>query len=315
MGKDKKDDVTPDALGGDTLFDESSSMEEGTRSESESDASITTAEVSRASSTGDFFDRASEKVDNTGARAFAPLRIFSESYYDDVDVPDEAIKFDDDGNPSITPIVDAPWKCRYFYSPYHKARLARHSGYAIFMMIAGAGSAFQQAAGGISAVVLAFLLLINFQFRYRDIALYKIPMPSIPILSDIDFGEAFRSLMEEDEDRDEDDEDAEEYKEIAEQESSITFVEPVNDVVDGNSSPATILTRWMNNVASMTTGDFIDESDGKLNNLTMTMLLTDNSGVWADDDILDIVSQITQSHPQQWREAYEAWDNAKQPEE
>ena len=121
--------------------------------------------------------------------------------------------------------------------------------------------------------------------------------------------------MEENEDEDEDDEDAEEYKEIAEQESSITFVEPVNDVVDGNSSPATILTRWMNNVASMTTGDFIDESDGKLNNLTMTMLLTDNSGAWADDDILDIVSQITQSHPQQWRDAYEAWDNAKQLEE
>ena len=92
-------------------------------------------------------------------------------------------------------------------------------------------------------------------------------------------------------------------------------MEPVNDVVDGNSSPATILTRWMNNVASMTIGDFIDESDGKLNNLTMTMLLTDNSGAWADDDILDIVSQITQSHPQQWREAYEAWDNAKQLEE
>lgn len=249
-----------------------------------------------------------KKIDESSkASTIGFLTPFYAAHYDKPEIPDEAIEVDEEDNFYISPQVEKPWVCKYYYSPERKARLARHSAYAIAIMAISMASALTQVPGGISALVLGVVLLINFQFRYRDIALWKWPMPEIPVLSNLDLKSQYDEMKMKIE---EEQREKEEYQEMVEQGSSVEFIEPVDDYRDGNPSPATILTNWMNISAHMDKQEFIDASDGKLNNFTMDLLLGDNEGAWRDETILDTVSYITETNAQDWLDAYELWEKS-----
>ena len=56
---------------------------------------------------------------------------FYPAYYDEVEIPPEAIQVDEYGSDYIVPRVIKPWVCRYYYQPEKKARLMRHSALAM----------------------------------------------------------------------------------------------------------------------------------------------------------------------------------------
>lgn len=246
--------------------------------------------------------------ESSASNAISFLAPFYSANYDKPDIPEEAIDYDDDGNAYIIPQVLKPWVCRYYYSPDRKARLARHSAYSVAIIFVSVMSSFSQVNGGLSALVLGVLLLVNFQFRYHDLALWKWPMPEIPFLSSIDFGKQYSEAKERIE---EEARARQEYEEMVEEGGSVEFIEPVDDYRDGNPSPATILTNWMNMAAQMDKQEFIDASDGKLNSFTMNLILEDNEGAWRDETILDTVSYITKTNAQDWLDAYELWEKSK----
>lgn len=250
---------------------------------------------------------ASERIDDISSSFAASIfSVFYPAYYDDVDVPEENIRYDENGKQYAIPEMVKPWKCHYYYQSERKARLARHSAYAGVIIFLSLVPMFAGVPGGIGAFILGVLLLINFQFRYRDIALWKWPMPEIPFLSQLDIGENIREANEKSQKALRD---KEEYERMVE-ESSVEFIEPVDNYRDDYPSPATILTNWMNASAHMTKEDFIDESDGKINNFTMNLLLDDNKGAWEDESVLDVVSQITKTRASDWIDAYNNWESA-----
>lgn len=229
--------------------------------------------------------------------------------YDEVEVPEDAIEVDEDGNRYVVPQVIKPWVCRYYYQPEKKARLARHSALAMVIIVLSIVPLFTGVPGGVGAMILGVLLLLNFQFRYRDIALWKWPMPEIPYLSNLDLGEKINEAERRSEEMIRQ---REEYERMVEEGTSVVFIDPVDDYRDGNPSPATILTNWMNVAAQMDRDDFIEASDGKLNNFTMNLLLDDNEGAWKDPTILDTVSFITKTDAQDWIDAFDLWSASEE---
>ena len=253
-----------------------------------------------------------ESIDERNKSLFAStFSVFYPAYYDEVEIPEEAIQVDEYGDECVVPQVVKPWVCKYYYQPERKARLARHSALAAIIVLFSIVALFNGIPGGIGAMILGVLLLLNFQFRFRDIAVWKWPMPEIPYLSDLDLGErineAERRSAEIIRER-------EEYERMVEEgrDSTVIFIDPVDNYRDGNPSPATILTNWMNVSAQMDRDEFIEASDGKLNNFTMNLILEDNEGAWKDPTILDTVSFMTNTNAQDWLDAYELWSASEE---
>ena len=253
---------------------------------------------------------ADDRIDESSKSIFASaFSVFYPAHYDREEAPDSQVFVDEEGEEYIEPLMVKPWVCRYYYSPEKKARLARHSAYALAIIVVAIAPSFLGVPGGISAVVLGLLLLMNFQFRYRDIAIWKWPMPEIPFLSQLDIG----SSLNEAKDRSAQAlREQEEYESMVEEGTSIQYIEPVDDYREENPSPATILTNWMNVSAKMDKEDFIDASDGKINNFTMDLILDDNEGAWKDPTILDTISYITKTNTQDWLDAFNLWDKSEE---
>lgn len=253
---------------------------------------------------------ADKRLEESSKSIFAStFSVFYPAHYDEEDIPESQIDVDEEGNEYVEPLMVKPWVCRYYYSPERKARLARHSAYAMAMIVVAVAPFFLGIPGGIGATVLGFLLLLNFQFRYRDIALWKWPMPEIPFLSQLDIGSAVNEAKERSTQalREQ-----EEYENMVEEGTSLEYIEPVDDYREGNPSPATILTNWMNISAQMDKEDFIDASDGRINNFTMELILKDNEGAWKDPTILDTISYITKTNAQDWLDAFELWNASEE---
>ena len=253
---------------------------------------------------------ADKRLEESSKSIFAStFSVFYPAHYDEEDIPESQIDVDEEGNEYVEPLMVKPWVCRYYYSPERKARLARHSAYAMAMIVVAVAPLFLGIPGGIGATVLGFLLLLNFQFRYRDIALWKWPMPEIPFLSQLDIGSAVNEARERSTQalREQ-----EEYENMVEEGTSLEYIEPVDDYREGNPSPATILTNWMNISAQMDKEDFIDASDGRINNFTMDLILKDNEGAWKDPTILDTISYITKTNAQDWLDAFELWNTSEE---
>lgn len=253
---------------------------------------------------------ADKRLEESSKSTFAStFSVFYPAHYDKEEVPESQINVDEEGNEYIEPLMVKPWVCKYYYSPERKARLARHSAYAMAMIIIAMAPLFLGVPGGIGATALGIVLLLNFQFRYRDIAFWKWPMPEIPFLSQIDVGSAVSEAKERSAQalREQ-----EEYENMVEEGTSLEYIEPVDDYREGNPSPATILTNWMNISAQMDKEDFIDESDGRINNFTMDLILKDNEGAWKDPTILDTISYITKTNAQDWLDAFELWNESEE---
>lgn len=254
------------------------------------------------------------KAESISKSLFSPLAVFSPDHYDMPDIPDEQITgiVDENGDVvdvEVTPKVVKPWVCDYYHFPEKKARLAWHLLFAVFMFLTGIYTYLAtQMDGSIFCTILAFLLFINFLFRYKDIAVYKWPMPKIPILSDINFGAVAAVLGENWRKSREDSK--KEYDELVESEDAPEYIEAVRDYNGEYPSPATILTNWMNTIAEWDMDDLIENSDGKLDRFSVRMLLKDDAGAWSDVDLLDTISELTGSHPQQWIDALDNWMKA-----
>ena len=90
------------------------------------------------------------------------------------------------------------------------------------------------------------------------------------------------------------------------------FVTPVRNVNNGYSSPATILTDWMNNTEECTKRDLIDNSGGLLDLETVNLLLKDDANAWSDKKTLDIISRLTYSNPREWKQARRNWEDGEE---
>lgn len=251
--------------------------------------------------------KSTEKVGEWYNKTFGNVTgIFKESHYDVPDIPEERINSyleHPDGTiepVDITPEIVKPWVCNYYYLPRYRARLA----ISIFVIIGvifmiSLAATFDYTWHTIAALALSSLLLINVAARYLGLAIYKLPMPKIPWVSDL---RIYRQPEEEEYDEDVT------YEEVLDRNSdSIPVVEPVERYNGDSPSPATLLTRWMNGVARMSENDLIDQSGGALDSLRVKLLLRDDEDAWMDFDTVDVLSKITGSRPQQWRDAWYEW--------
>lgn len=248
---------------------------------------------------------------------FKPLEIFSVSSYEVPDIPEEQIiEFqDDDGEVvgyAIEPKVERNWVCNYYHYPTQKVRLIVHMFLAGGIFFLGLSALTQSnMPGAIPCMVISALLFLNFLFRYNDWAVYKYPMPEIPILSRLNFGDIIdkaRDNLKREENM------KKEYEELVESDDVIEYVPAVKNYRDGNPSPATILTNWMNTVAEWSSDDLIENSDGKINRFAAKMLLDDDPTAWGDEELVDTISKITGSHPQQWEKALVKWMESEDDE-
>lgn len=219
----------------------------------------------------------------------------------------------------FTPVVLSPWDAEYFHTPYGMARLFRHMVVAIVMTFVLTFSLFVGVFSWTNAASLIVMLLLtaNFAFRYYGIALYTIPMPEIPFLSDlfretesyeftviaenvsasegIDLktGKTFDQL------------DREERKE---EEKRLRrgggYVREVHNVNNGVSSPGTILSTYINETLQWKPDDFADATDGVIDDTTLDLLLDDNVVAWENDNVISALSMVTNSTPEEWNEAF-----------
>ena len=257
-----------------------------------------------------------EEIRKRLQESWLPFKFFSPFYYDEPDIPDEAISIVD-GKEIVKPQVTGKWECEYYYSPQRKVVMAQHLAMGFTGIFLSLSAIFDNAAGGILSFILLAILVTNVFFRYTGLALYNRPMPELPIPSIDIFGNVINTISEfresmakEREDkkrRKEQSRKQEEFDEYKEENHSTMYVDPVDDYSGDYPSPATILSDWMNSVAQMTKGDLVEASDGRINNFVATMLLKDNPEVWDDDDIVDSLAQVTSSHPSEWKKARDSW--------
>lgn len=235
-----------------------------------------------------------------------------ESYEDDFEDP-ENFQILDDGTLIPEPNVKDTWLCKYYYSPGYKAHLFRSIFILMpimFMLITFLFTSTLYIEVGFALSVIT-ILFINIIFRYYDLAIYKRPMPMIPALS-MFFYKYFTNEYDLEEvnnnDSDIDEDQKNEYQGYVVENNTI---DPVEDVRDGNPSPATILTRWMNSEeVRWRAEDIIENSGGTIDNFILKMLLKDNHEAWTDEEIVDNISIITGSNPLQWNRTYEKWKNS-----
>lgn len=235
------------------------------------------------------------------------MGIFSSRNYPYPDIPEERINNiieHPDGTMEpidVTPEIKKPWVCNYYYTPHYRARLAISIFVLMAMIFAVVmATTINYTWHTTAALVLLSLLLINVSFRYLGLAIYKFPMPKIPWVSD------FRIYRQPEDELDDD----ETYEEVLEQNLDTTpVVTPVERYNGEYPSPATLLTRWMNGVARMSETDLIDQSGGALDSFRVRLLMKDDEDAWSDTEIVDVVSKITGSRPQQWYDAWSLWNN------
>lgn len=263
-----------------------------------------------------------KSIIDEGANAFSyvmsqPFSVFfAESYPEPPTPPEENVYsvLDENNNvvgTRVKPTMISPWKCEYYYTPQRQARIARHIGLASIAVVISIVTYFNNTDAAISAIptfVVFSIILINEVFRKNGWAVWKYPMPEIPFLSQWKYEDFLRDIGNNIREGQETDDDAqEEYNEYVENNyvEYVTPVEKYND--DGKPSPATILTRWMNGTAHVDIDDIIEQSQGSLDKFSMKMLLSDNEMAWTDEDIVDKISQVTGSHPQQWEQAWKEY--------
>lgn len=259
----------------------------------------------------DIFSKLSE-IDNnytdSVSEGFKPFR--GENYEDNFEETDD-LKVLEDGTVIAEPKVLDKWSCKYYYSPGYKAHLFRSIFLLmiiIFMLITFLVTTTLYFEVGFTLAIIIGLF-INVIFRYYDLAIFNRPMPMVPGVS-MFFYKFFTNKYEsqDDDENDEEYDDEEEYRNYGVENNTI---DPVENVKNGNPSPATILTRWMNSKdIQWRAEDLIEKSGGVIDSFTLKMLLKDNEDAWTDEEIIDNISIITGSNPIQWTDAYNAWKNA-----
>lgn len=212
----------------------------------------------------------------------------------------------DDGTIIAIPELVKNWRCRYFYSPGYKAHLFRTIFLFILIIVMLVFFLFTTAVprqvGFTLAIVLVFF--VNILFRYYDLALYNQPMPMVPGAS-LFFYKLFTNEYKDHHEEEGNEEESREREGYVVNEVSI---DPINNVKNGNPSPATVLTRWMNSSdVRWSAEDIIEKSGGVIDKFTLKMLLKDNGDAWADEEVIDTLSIITGSNPIQWQQTYEKW--------
>lgn len=240
---------------------------------------------------------------------------FSREYYEKnhkfLVEPDETTKelLAEDYNEDIyryKPVVLSDWKAEYFNSPRQMVRLQYHKYLALFFFVVMfiMSLTFYRGFGPIAACVLMLLAYLNFSFRYSNIAIKGRAVPPIPFLSN------YYIVSEKVVEEDEEDKDGEKPSDFI-KETKREFVTPVRNVNNGYSSPATILTDWMNDVEGCTKRDLIDNSGGLLDLKTVNLLLKDDANAWSDKNTLDIISRLTYSSPKEWKQARRSWEDGE----
>ena len=258
----------------------------------------------------DIFSKLSTIDDNyteSVSEGFKPFR--GKNYEEHFEEPED-FQILEDGTLVPEPSVQDTWACKYYYSPGYKAHLFRMIFILMlimFMLVTFLFTSSLYFEVGFALFVIS-VLLVNVVFRYYDLAIYNRPMPMIPVVS-IFFYKFFTNEYELQKDNDEDNiEDDDEYTGYIVHNNTI---DPVENVKNGNPSPATILTRWMNSDdVRWRAEDLIENSGGIIDTFTLKMLLKDNEDAWTDEDIVDNISIITGSNPMQWNDAYRKWKDS-----
>lgn len=245
------------------------------------------------------------------------LGIFSPKYYSEVEPEDDDLIFEETKNGDlevvgVKPRMVKPWFFEYFYTPNYKAQLARFIPVILIFGLFSAGAISIMGNHWISIAVgaITLLLLANILFRYAGVGLYKVPMPRIPLLSNISENLAEAQLVDDTEGNHSGEENEEEGDSI----NSDTILEKGKEEKktqpkkEEHPSPASILSNWMDNVADITQADLIEASNGFLDQADIHMLMLNNKRTWNDNKVLDVLSKITGSNPDQWKEAYALWE-------
>lgn len=274
--------------------------------------------------------RAGGRSDQNDNRSSSSLfNNFSRQNYDIYDFEidpqkDDIIAVTNEGIPyRFAPRMIEPWRTEYFTTPYGKARLFRHMVVAFIISFATLFVSLINHMSWETAIgtVVFFLLFLNFAFRYYGGAVYKWPMPEIPFFSGllrdtedyeftimaenvyategIDFhtGKTFEQL----------DKEEQAQRDV---EASGNYVRRVHTMKDGVPSPATILSRYMNDTLHWTAKDMEDATGRIIDTTTLELLLDDNVVAWNDTDIIDALCEQTNSTPQEWKQAYKEFHGA-----
>lgn len=218
----------------------------------------------------------------------------------------------------FTPRVLSKWRVEYFNTPYGKARLARHAAlafFAIFVMLMV--SITISSPYVFISIGIFVLLLADFLMRYYGVGFFYVAAPEIPFFTnfmrDTEVFE-FENLIEgvtgvefkHDYDAN-DDEEEEEVIESQDNDLDIKYVPEVNNYNNGNPSPATILSSYMNKEMKWTQQDLEDKTGGVIDSLKFDLLMQDNDLVWTNDLVLDSLSKQTNSTPKEWLDALDKW--------
>jgi len=206
------------------------------------------------------------------------------------------------------PVVLDKWKAEYFNSPRQMVRLQYHKYIAVFFAIMTFVMfvVFYRDFGPAAACILMLIAYGDFYCRYNNIALWHKPVPTIPVLSNLYL---VSDTPPEDEDDKENEEDNIDDDFI--QETQRQYVTPVVNVNNGFSSPATILTEWMNTTEKCTKQELVDNSGGLLDTNTVNLLLQDDANAWSNKETLDTISRLTYSSPKDWKQARRQWEDGE----
>lgn len=226
------------------------------------------------------------------------------------------VLLDEDGSPLVSyvePEVLSKWRCEYYYPPEIQARLFRAIVFYAILLIFAIAAGFSYGFIFIfAALVLLVLLscagrLYRFAFNFR-------PIPDIPFITPtsvhmyaLDQWNLKHAQKEAQGDK------SASYG--GAKPSEVEYVTPVNVVIDGVESPATILARWMNGVQKWDEEDLSEASNGRLQVFVVKLLLTDDPEPWHDSGTIDALSEATHADNSDWINAVKAFDKAKEKED
>lgn len=265
--------------------------------------------------------------------------VFNPQYYPETPTPPSKniiTELDEQGNNSvinIKPKRTGAWSFEYYFSPLFKAQLAKLITFLIIIFPISLLSSITL-YNKTPAIIITFIvaiMIIHTLLLHQGVGIGKIPAPQPIILSWIVSKipvkgytespiETSRRILQ-----------GENYNGPEERElrksrrntiyekdildnSSLSdnqkedSIEVVNNYNNGNPSPATILTNWMNNDSvKWTEEDLHDNAGGLFSRFDISLLLEDNESIWKDPEKIEILSEITGTSPSQWEEAYEKW--------
>lgn len=265
--------------------------------------------------------------------------VFNPKYYPDTPAPPSKniiTELDEQGNNSVVnikPKRTGAWSFEYYFSPLFKAQLAKLITFLIIIFPISLLSSMTL-YNKIPAIIITFIvaiMIIHALLLHQGIGIGKIPAPQPILLSWIVSKipvkgytespiETSRRILqgenytgpEEREMRKNATEKRYDFDNYSlsdnQKEESI---EVVNNYNNGNPSPATILTNWMNNDSvKWTEEDLHDNAGGLFSRFDISLLLEDNESIWRDSEKIEILSEITGTSPSQWEEAYEKWTSS-----